>query len=71
MGLGALLGKFVPDPGALALAPHLVVVVEVFDEGLNGQVLRATRVLVDGHGVGLLLLTNGGQARVSKMAAGP
>jgi hypothetical protein len=33
--------------------------------------LRATRVLVDGHGVGLLLLTNGGQARVSKMAAGP
>jgi hypothetical protein len=59
------------DTGAVVLfvlAPHLAVVVEVFDGGLDGHVLRPTRVSVDGHGVGLLLITNGGRARVVRRA---
>jgi hypothetical protein len=70
-GTRAFLGELVPDTGAVVLfvlAPHLVVVVEVFDGGLDGHVLRPTRVSVDGHGVGLLLITNGGRARVVRRA---
>lgn len=66
VGLGAPLGELVPDLGAvvaLVLAPYLVVVGEVFDGSFDGHVLRATRVSTDGHGVGLLFVTNGGRTR--------
>jgi hypothetical protein len=51
MGPGGILGKLVPNLGAIAplvLGPHLVIVGEVFDWGLiDGHVLQSTRVTVN------------------------
>lgn len=70
----ALTGELVPNLGAivlLVLAPNLVIVGEVVDRSgssssLVGHILGATIVSIDGHGVGMLLVTKGAITRVRR-----